>query len=399
MTRSPLAAVLRARQVGWVLTASLVGRLPLGATPLAILLYANGHLPTSAAAILVGGYTAGTAFGQPVLARLTDRWRQPPVICAAVALSTLGFLLLAARPGFGWQFAGALAAGVGVPPEACLRVLWKDLVPVEYLHSAYTVDIASQELIFIVGPLVSVAAAHVAGTAGALLVIAAAQLCGALAFAAAPAVRAWRGVVAARHWAGPLRAPGVVILAATTALVGAAVGAATIAVAGYARAAGTPGVAGWLLAAQATGALVGGLLIARRPRLGAPQRLVLILVALAVGYAPPLLVPPFPVMVVLMGISGLALPPALAAIFAGVDRTAPTGTATEAFAWIGTAFAVGSALGSAGNGTVASVRLAFVAAPVLIAAAALLSRAGRSTTARDSDDPQLSSSSPAGAGR
>lgn len=394
---SPLTAVLGTRQVRRVLTASLVGRLPLGSAPLAILLYANGSLSTAAAALLVGGYTAGTAVGQPVLARLTDRWRQPPVICVAVAFSTLGFVLLAARPGYALQLVGALAAGVGVPPEACLRVLWKELVPAQYLHSAYTLDIASQELIFIVGPLVSVAAAHVAGTAGALLVIATAQLCGALAFASAPAVRAWRGVMAARHWAGPLRSARVVVLAVTTALIGAAVGATTIAVAGYARAAGTPGAAGWLLAAQAGGALVGGLLVARRPQLGAPHRIALVIGALAVGYAPALLTPPLPVMLVLLGISGLALPPALSGIFADIDRAAPAGTATEAFAWIGTAFAIGSALGSAGNGTVNGVRLAFVAAPVLLVAATLLSRAGGSPVARDRGAEVSSSSTTAAA--
>jgi len=162
LTASPLAAVLRARQVPWILTASLVGRLPLGAAPLAILLYATGSTSIPAAAVLVGGYTAGTAAGQPLLARLTDRWRIAPVVSAAVAVSTLGFLLLAARPGYPVQLAAALAAGFGVPPEACLRVLWKDLVAPEYLHSAYTVDIASQELIFIVGPLVTVAAGRLA---------------------------------------------------------------------------------------------------------------------------------------------------------------------------------------------------------------------------------------------
>ncbi len=378
---SPLAAVLRARQVPWVLTTSLVGRLPLGAAPLAILLYANGYLSVSRAALLVGGYTAGTAAGQPMLARFTDRWRQPPVICAAVGVSTLGYLLLAARPGYALQCAGAFAAGFGVPPEACLRVLWKDLVAPVYLHSAYTVDIASQELIFIVGPLVAVAAGQLVGTAGALLVIAAAQLAGALGFAAAPAVRAWRGVEVARHWAGPLRAARVRVLAAVTVLIGAGVGATTIAVAGYGRASDSAGAAGWLLAAQATGALIGGLTVARWPRFGAPQRIPLVVGVLALGYLPPLLVGSLPAMLVLLGISGLALPPALAGIFGDIDRAAPAGTATEAFAWIGTAFAVGSAVGSAGNGAVQGVRAAFAAAPVLIAVAALLSRARRPVAA------------------
>ncbi len=371
MSASPLARVLGAGQVARVLTASLVGRIPLGAAPLAILLSARA-LPAAAAALLVGGYTAGTAIGQPVLARLTDRLRQPPVILAGVVVSSAGFALLAAAPSYPLRLAGALAAGVGVPPEACLRVLWRQLVDADLLHSAYTLDIASQELIFIVGPLATVGAARLAGPAGALLLLAAAQAAGAVAFATAPAVRAWRGVPGPRHWAGPLRAGRIRLLAATTALVGAAIGATTIAVAGYARASATPGVAGWLLAANATGALVGGLVVSRWPTLGAPQRVWRMVACLAVGYALLLLVPPLPAMTVLMAVAGLALPPALAGIFTGTERAAPPGTTTEAFAWVATAFAIGSALGSACNGLAPGFRAAFAAAPTLLAAATTL---------------------------
>jgi predicted MFS family arabinose efflux permease len=74
-------------------------------------------------------------------------------------------------------------------------------------------------------------------------------------------------------------------------------------------------------------------------------------------------------MLVLLGISGMALPPALAGIFADADRVAPPGTATEAFAWIGTAFEVGLALGAAGTGLIQAGRLAFLPAPALAAAA------------------------------
>jgi predicted MFS family arabinose efflux permease len=52
-------------------------------------------------------------------------------------------------------------------------------------------------------------------------------------------------------------------------------------------------------------------------------------------------------MVPLAILSGLALPPLLTCAFTLVDRLAPAGTVTEAFAWLVTAFLVGSSAGSA----------------------------------------------------
>ncbi|MBO4207283.1 MFS transporter [Micromonospora echinofusca] len=387
-----VSTVLRAPQVTWVLVASLIGRIPLGAAPLALLLTARESMTISMAGLLVGAYTAGMAVGQPLLARMADRWRQSPVMWGAVVLSTVGFLAVAARPGPLLALPAAVAAGLGAPPfEACLRVLWKDLVGERLLHTAYTLDVTVQELIFIAGPVVTVAAVGLAGTAGGLVTIAVGQIVGTAVFTAAPVVRRWRGEPAPRHWAGPLRSAYLRLLLVTTALIGAGVGATTVAVAGYAEAEATPAWAGWLLAAQATGALVGGLVSARRP-VGDPQRRLPMLVGLlAVGYLPVLLTPVPAVMIVLVAVSGLALPAVLTGVFMTVDRVAPAGTAAESFAWVATAFAGGSAVGAALDGllldtaagltvgpvaglAVDAVTIGFALAPVTITAAALLSR-------------------------
>jgi predicted MFS family arabinose efflux permease len=68
---------------------------------------------------------------------------------------------------------------------------------------------------------------------------------------------------------------------------------------------------------------------------------------LAAGYLPLAWAPPFPVMPLLAVCSGLFLAPVLACTFTFVDRLAPRGTVTEAFAWLVTAFGVGSAVGAA----------------------------------------------------
>ena len=52
-------------------------------------------------------------------------------------------------------------------------------------------------------------------------------------------------------------------------------------------------------------------------------------------------------------VSGAAIAPAYASIYAMVERAAPDGTVTEAFSWLATAAAIGASLGAAAAGALA----------------------------------------------
>ncbi|MEU4244182.1 MFS transporter [Actinoplanes sp. NPDC026619] len=378
-----VSAVLRAPHVPLVLIASQVGRLPTAAAPLALLLFARQSVSLAVSGIVVAVFTAGMAVTAPLLARAVDRWRQPPVLYGSSALSAVGYVLAAlsgGRPAL--LVTGAFLAGMGTPPlEACLRALWPHLVPPADVTAAYSLDIALQEVIFVVGPLVTLAAVAVAGPATGLITAAVLQLAGVAAFVAAPTVRHWRGEPAGhRHWAGPLRSSRLVTLIAGIACVGAAVGSIPVVLTGYAEASGDRGLTGWLLAFQALGALVSGLLYTRA-RPGTLRRLPLLAACFTVGYLPLLLVPAPAAMFACQFVSGFGLPPLLTAAFLAADRLAPPGTAVEAFAWIFTAFTVGSATGAAIAGplTDATIRTGFTFAPLagLLAIAAMAVTAHR----------------------
>jgi predicted MFS family arabinose efflux permease len=368
-------AVLRAPHVRTVLLATQVGRIPQASAPLALLLFGRQTLSLATAGLLVAGYTAGMAAGTPLLARAVDRRSQPPVVLLASLLSAAGFLLVATGAGgTGTLLAGAVVAGLGTPPlEACLRALWPALVPPEAVTAAYALDIAVQEVIFVAGPLVTLAAVALGGPAAGLVAAAVLQLTGSVVYARIPAVRGWRGKAAPRHWSGPLRVPQFVLLLAGIAAVGAAVGSLPVALTGYAEAASDRSLSGWLLACQAAGALVGGLLYTRA-RPGSRRRLPLVTAAFAAGYLPLLLMPGAAAMAPLTALCGVALPPLLTVAFMRADAVAPAGTVVEAFAWIATAFAVGSAAGSALTGPLvgSGLRLGFGFAPVAGLLAALL---------------------------
>jgi predicted MFS family arabinose efflux permease len=386
-----LSTVLRAKHVRGLLVFSQTGRLPMAAAPLALLLFAREVHGLTLAGLVVAAYTAGMAVSAPLLARVVDRWRQPPVLWASALLSAAGFAAVAASGHrIPVMVAGAVVAGFGTPPlEACLRALWPALVPADSVAAAYSLDLAVQEVIYVTGPLVTLAAIGFAGPAAGLIVMAVLQLAGVAGFALTPVVRTWRGEAAERHWAGPLRVPRFVVIVAGVVCAGAAVGSLPVVVTGYAEAAGNRSLSGWLLAAQAAGALAGGLLYTRvKP--GGPGRLPLTAAVFAAGFVPLLLVPEPGPMAVLLAISGISLPPLLTAVFLTADRLTPPGTAVEAFAWIITAFTVGSAAGAALTGPLVSesIRYAFLLAPIagllaVLAMSAASLRLSRPAYARD----------------
>ncbi|MET0419125.1 MAG: MFS transporter [Actinoplanes sp.] len=375
-----IRTVLRARHVPALLISGQVGRLPVAAAPIALLLFARQSTSLAVSGLVVAAYTAGMAAGAPVLARAVDRRGQAPILYGSALLSGAGFATVAISGGrLPLTLAGAVVAGLGTPPlEACLRALWPALVPPSAVGAAYALEIAVHEVIFVVGPLVTVAVVAVSGPPAALLVAGLLQLAGVLVFAAHRPVHEWRAEPAPRHWAGPLRSPRLVALVLGVVGVGAAIGCLPVVITGYAEAAGDRSLAGWLLAAQAAGALLGGLLYTRATP-GGPGRLPLVAGAFAAGLLPLALTPGPAGMAALLAVAGLSLPPLLTVVFLAVDRHAPPGTAVEAFAWVITAFAVGSAAGSAAAGALAGAGLGygFALAPAVATAALLVMLPGR----------------------
>lgn len=123
-----------------------------------------------------------------------------------------------------------------------------------------------------------------------------------------------------------------------------------------------PGGAGLLLALAALAGLLGALGYgAMRWRSDTATRTWALALAMGACYLPLLLLPGPGPMAALAFVSGLGLAPLLAAAFVLVAELAPTGTVTEAFAWLITLFATGNALGYAVSGSLVSGSLAAVA--------------------------------------
>jgi MFS family permease len=338
---------------------SLVARLPVTMLSVGLLVHA-AHLTGSfgSAGLVTAAYGVALGVGGPVLGRLVDRRGQTVVLvasaCAAVAMLGAIAVLPVGAPA---AVVVALAAGVGLsepPVGACVRALFTSLVAEpQALPAAYAVDASASELTWIAGPPLALALGALWSTGAALAVAGLVLAVATVAFAAQPASRGWSPAPSASQRRGALRSPAVRTLVIALTAVGALFGAGEVAVTAAAANLGSTAAAGPLLGLWGGGSLIGGLLAARLGR-GAPSArgLSLLLVALTAGHL--LLIPAAGSLVALgaaLLVAGAAIAPTYAAVYAMVEDAAPAATATEAFAWLGTAVAVGASAGAACAGT------------------------------------------------
>ncbi|AVZ72094.1 MFS transporter [Streptomyces lunaelactis] len=347
------AEILKAPHATRLLTGTLVGRLPNATAHIAIVLFTRAEGGSyTLAGVLAAVYGLATAIGQPLLGRAVDLYGQPRVQLPAAVVSALGMALLAAvgTGSLPAAFAAVVVAGLFTPPlEGGLRALWPSVLGREdRVHRAYAMDAVAQEVMFTVGPLLVTVLVSLWSPAAALLVINAIGVLGALSVVLSEPSRAWRSAPREAHWLGALRSPGLLALLGAFFFVGLALGSITVAGVAYADDHGREAVYGWLMAALGLGALLGGTFYGARQWAGAPERRLLVIVALlALGYLPLALTPGVVAMTALSAVAGVFLAPAIACAFIVVDRHAPRGTVTEAFSWLVTTFGVGAAAGTA----------------------------------------------------
>jgi MFS family permease len=170
-------------------------------------------------------------------------------------------------------------------------------------------------------------------------------------------------------------------------------GADEVAVTAAARTLGGAAVAAPLFALWGAGSFIGGMLVTRLG--GGPRGVAgfaLLLGVLTAGHAA--LIPADGSILALGAVllfAGAAIAPSEATAYAMVGRALPAATGTEAFAWLATAMAVGSAVGAAGAGIVAdragpAAAFALAGGGGALAVLAAVLRARTITPPRDSPD-------------
>jgi MFS family permease len=332
----------------------------------------NGHY--GFAGILSATYIFGAAPGNPLLARLVDRYGQRRVLLPATAVTIAALVLLAVLlktgapdpvlvlptflTGFSYVSVGSL-----------VRARWSlALAGRPDLSTAYSVESVLDEIIFVVGPLAATVIATHADPVDVLYISAALIGLGALWLGAQRHTEPPRHPPDAPRHRSALREPGMALLMITTAAMGALFASAELSTVAFCGQHGQRALSGVVLALIAGGSASAGVLYgSRRWRSDVLTRYRLQSVVFAFVPALFLLASNIPVLAVCAFVVGLAISPTLITAFGLVERLVPSGALTEGLAWLLTGLNVGYGAGSAVVGGIADAhgaRTAFAVAVV-----------------------------------
>lgn len=338
--------LLRVRGVTRVLLSQLLARFPHGMLSIAFLIHVEKvHHSYAAAGLVVAAISLGEAIAGPISSRLMARWGMRPLlsvmtIVAVITLSSMAIFPLSVPALVVLGFIG----GCSFPPiQPAVRTIYPKLVPNRLLTPLFSLDASAQEIIWIVGPVLTTFVALRVGSVEAVLAAMAFLAAGGLWFITSPSVGQVRIPMSKRRLGGVLSRPPVII----STLLGLTLVACFAAVeAGIIGLFGEDGPeAGWILAIFALGSLVGGLAWGHREI--APWSMTRRLLLVFAGLAAASLSSDFWWLAVTLFISGLGVAPALTVLFANVSATMKFSETAESYAWIGSGQLIGAGLGSA----------------------------------------------------
>ncbi|MFE5816525.1 MFS transporter [Streptomyces sp. NPDC056479] len=345
--------LLRTRGVWTFLLPGFAARQPFAMLTISIVLlvqHTTGSYGAAGAAAAVTGVSM--ALFAPYSGRLADRYGQRAVLIPGVlvhVLSGLTLTALALAEAPLWAlFVAAVPTGASVPQIGpMVRARWGvKLQDSPLMPTAAAFESVTDELTFVVGPLLATALCTAVDPAAGLVTEAALTLIGGLLFAAQkstqPSVAA-DGTARVEH-ASALRIPGVRVLIVTFLGIGSVFGGMQVSLAAFSESIGEPGLNGVLYGTFAAGNMLSGIACGAIAWKVAPQRRLLL------GYAALALTASglwaAHSVLVLAGLGllvGMCIAPALITGYTLVEGLVPAGSRTEAFTWLTGAVALGQA--------------------------------------------------------
>lgn len=360
--------VFQASGVARLLFSQLIARFPAGMLAIALLIHMEQRFGAYApAGAVVAVFGVGVAIAGPLGGRLLSRigMRRTLTISGLVCAGALVAIALIDLP-VPATLPLAFIVGITTPPiQSATRTLFPHLVGGPRLATLFTVDATLQEIIWILGPLVTTTIAAVWSTRVGILAAAGLLVIGSVWFISSPILAAVKIPPPRQRFGAVLRNPVLLVMSAV-ALTGigawGAADAATVAQYGH----DNP-VTGLLLGVAALGSFMGGMLTGQLPMRKRSLTTRALLSVIGVAICVLFIDNPW-----LLGagmlVAGASSAPLIAVINAGVSASMRKSQTTEAFGWLATAMNLGGSLASA----LAGVAIDFAGAQAGMTVAAAL---------------------------
>ncbi|MFE6967272.1 MFS transporter [Agromyces sp. NPDC057679] len=338
--------LLKTSGVARIIAAQLTARFPFGMLSLAFLLHVEQQTGSYGAAGLVLAATSiGQAIAGPFTSRLMGRFGMRPVLIITLAVCVTGVVAIAVLPlTVPLYMAVGFVAGLATPPvQPAVRTIYPKMVNSRQLTPLFSLDASAQEIIWVVGPVVTTFVSTQIGTIWGILLAAAIMVVGGAWFISSPELGRVRIPRSKRKLGVVLTRPPVLLATVVGFLL---IGACAAIEAGVVAVFGHDGAeAGIVLAIFSVGSLAGGLFLGHVP-IGpwSTARRMFIVFA---GTALAAFVMDFWWLSITLFIAGIGIAPALAVLFAIVSASVKFSDTAEAYGWVGTGQLIGAALGSA----------------------------------------------------
>jgi MFS family permease len=331
------------------MAAQLLARFPFGMLSLALLLHVERtHHSYAAAGLVLAATSIGQAIAGPLTSRWMGVWGMRKVLSLTTVVCATGLVAIALVPvPVPIIMAIGFLAGLSTPPvQPAVRTIYPKMVNSTQLTPLYALDASAQEIIWVVGPVITTFVAIQISTVLAILLAIGFLVGGGIWFVSSPEVGRVR-IPRSKRSLGKVLARPTVLLATVVGFL--LVGACAAIEAGVVATFGDDGPeSGIILSLFAVGSLTGGLLLGHVPigPWAMAKRLFIVFVGMSLA-ATSL---NFWWIGATLFVAGLGIAPAFAVMYAIVSASVKFSETAEAYGWVGTGQLIGAALGSAAAG-------------------------------------------------